>query len=42
MRHFKVDTTLRASIGVYNDEDDIDYFLENLNDVKIFLKIIYE
>ena len=34
MRHFKVDTTLRASIGVYNDEDDIDYFLENLNDVK--------
>ena len=34
MRHFKVDTTLRASIGVYNDFDDVDYFLENLNDVK--------
>ncbi|PPR24570.1 MAG: hypothetical protein CFH34_01758, partial [Alphaproteobacteria bacterium MarineAlpha9_Bin4] len=34
MRHFNVDTTLRASIGVYNDVEDIDYFLENLNDVK--------
>ncbi len=34
MRHFKVDTTLRASIGVYNNIDDIDYFLENFNDVK--------
>ena len=34
MRHFNVDTTLRASVGVYNDYDDIDYFLENLNDIK--------
>ncbi len=34
MRHFNVDTTLRASIGIYNDKEDIDYFIENLNDVK--------
>ena len=34
MRHFKVDTTLRASVGVYNDFDDIDYFVENLRDIK--------
>ena len=34
MRYFNVDTTLRASIGIYNDKDDIDYFLENLNDIK--------
>ncbi len=34
MRYFKVDTTLRASIGVYNDFDDINYFLDNLNDIK--------
>ena len=34
MRYFNVDTTLRASIGIYNDKDDVDYFLENLNDIK--------
>ena len=34
MRYFKVDTTLRASVGVYNDFDDIDYFIRNLNDIK--------
>ena len=33
-RYFNVETTLRASFGIYNDESDIDYFLENLNDVK--------
>ena len=34
MRHFKVETSLRASIGVYNSKEDIDSFLENLRDVK--------
>ncbi len=34
MRHFKVDTTLRASVGLYNDTIDVDYFIENLNDIK--------
>ena len=34
MRHFNVDTTLRASIGIYNDEEDINYFLDNLKDIK--------
>ena len=30
MRHFKVDTTLRVSFGIYNTEKDIDLFLEKL------------
>ncbi len=34
MRYFKVDTTLRASVGIYNDYNDVDYFLDNLNDIK--------
>ncbi len=34
MRHFKVETSLRASIGVYNSQGDIDSFLENLRDIK--------
>ena len=34
MKYFKVETTLRASIGVYNNKEDIDFFLENLKDVK--------
>ena len=34
MRYFKVDTTLRASVGIYNDFDDVNYFLDNLNDIK--------
>ena len=34
MRHFGVDTTLRVSAGIYNDEDDIAVFLQNLRDLK--------
>ncbi len=34
MRHFGVETTLRVSFGVYNNEEDIDKFLFNLNDIK--------
>jgi cysteine desulfurase/selenocysteine lyase len=34
MRHFGVDTTLRVSAGMYNDEDDIAFFLQNLRDLK--------
>ncbi|MDC3023877.1 SufS family cysteine desulfurase [Alphaproteobacteria bacterium] len=34
MRYFEVDTTLRASVGIYNDYDDVDYFINNLNDIK--------
>ncbi len=33
MRHFNVDTTLRVSFGVYNNEEDIDNFILNLKDI---------
>ncbi len=38
MRHFNVDTTLRVSFGVYNNEEDIDNFLNNLNDIVKYLQ----
>ena len=34
MKHFGVDTTLRVSAGLYNNEEDIEVFLKNLNDLK--------
>ena len=33
MRHFNVDTTLRVSFGIYNNEEDIDNFIFNLKDI---------
>ena len=33
MRHFNVDTTLRASFGVYNNEEDVEHFITNLKDI---------
>ncbi len=33
MRHFNVETTLRVSFGVYNNEDDIDNFVYHLKDI---------
>ena len=38
MRHFNVDTTLRVSFGVYNNEEDIDNFLINLKDIVKYLQ----
>ncbi len=38
MRHFDVDTTLRVSFGVYNNEEDIDNFLINLKDIVKYLQ----
>ena len=38
MRHFNVDTTLRISFGVYNNEEDIDNFLINLKDIIKYLQ----
>ena len=38
MRHFNVDTTLRVSFGVYNNEEDIDNFLMNLKDIVKYLQ----
>ena len=34
MRHFKVDTTLRASFGVYNEEEDVDLLISNLKEIR--------
>ena len=33
MRHFRVESTLRVSFGIYNNEKDIDIFLKKLKDV---------
>mgnify|MGYP001294924912 CR=1 FL=1 len=33
MRHFKVETTLRASVGIYNNYDEIDFFISNLKQI---------
>ena len=33
MRHFKVETTLRASVGIYNNCDEIDFFISNLKQI---------
>ena len=33
MRHFNVDTTLRVSFGVYNNEEDINNLISNLKDI---------
>jgi len=33
MRHFKVETTLRASVGIYNNYEEIDFFITNLKEI---------
>ena len=33
MRHFKVETTLRASVGIYNNYKEIDFFIANLKEI---------
>ncbi len=33
MRHFKVDTTLRASVGIYNSIEDVDFLISNLKQI---------
>ncbi len=39
MRHFKVDTTIRASVGIYNTKEDFDKLIEVLKSInKIFSK----
>ena len=34
MRHFNAETTLRASFGVYNNEEDIDFLIANLKEIR--------
>ena len=36
MRHFNVETTLRVSFGVYNNEREIEEFINNLKAIKKF------
>ncbi len=38
MKHFKISGNARMSVGVYNTKDDVDYFVNSLNEVKNFLK----
>ena len=38
MKHFKISGNARMSVGIYNNKDDIDYFIESLNEVKNILK----
>jgi len=38
MKHFNISGNARMSVGVYNTKDDIDYFLEAINEVKEILK----
>ena len=38
MKHFKITGNARLSVGVYNSTDDIDYFINSLNEVKKVLK----
>ena len=33
MRHFKVETTLRASVGIYNNYEEIDFFVATLKEI---------
>ena len=32
----KLPATARASVGIYNTKDDVDFFIESLNEVKSF------
>ena len=38
MKYYKIDGTARMSFGVYNTQDDVDYFIKSLNEVMKILK----
>jgi len=38
MKHFNISGNARMSLGVYNSKDDIDYFIESLDEAKTILK----
>ena len=38
IRHFDIPGTIRASFGLYNDESEIDRFIENLLEIIHYLK----
>ncbi len=37
-QHLNLNSSVRASIGIYNDENDIDYFINTLKDVQNYFK----
>jgi len=38
MKHFNISGNARVSVGVYNTKDDIDYFINSIDEVKKILK----
>ena len=38
MKRLKIIGNARMSVGVYNTRDDIDFFIDSLNDVKKILQ----
>ena len=38
MKYYKIDGTARMSFGVYNNREDVDYFVKSLHEVKKILK----
>ena len=38
MKHFNITGNARLSLGIYNTEEDIDYFMQSINEIKHFLK----
>ena len=38
MKYFNISGNARMSVGVYNTKDDIDYFIESIEEVKNILK----
>ena len=38
MKHFNISGNARMSVGIYNTKDDIDYFMQSMDEVKKILK----
>ncbi len=38
MKHFNITGNARMSVGIYNTKDDVDYFIQSLEDLKKILK----
>ena len=38
MKHFNILGNARISIGIYNSKDDIDYFINSIDEIKKILK----
>ena len=38
MKKLNINGSARASFGIYNNKEDVDYFVENIKNIKKFLK----